>query len=390
MVDFISRLKEEDQMKDFSIDDSLYVGGKKYQIQTNSSGESRKIVSILFANGKVLDSNVFVYGPELSEAALTRLVRSVHNKKVVEMKSLFQIAQKLVKEEHSEALNKLGSVFLGKRMYGEAVRQFRRTLEIEPDYAEAQNNLGLALSLAGKDGEALELYQKAILNQPNYADLHNNLGVLLCKIHRYKEGIEELEKAVRLGAKYGEAYFNLGLAHLKIVQDPTSAAQFPPASVLIHRALENFEKAIDLTPHFKDKYFQSGLAHLKNNMIGKAIEDFSRSLMEVYKLKSKQKEICYEFYLRFIYQDKGVSEQEIKEYILRLQNLLSKNPGYADLHNYIAGAFLIWAKTLFQKASNHLNQSLSINPNFKKAKNNLRLVENESKGLVRLLWAIFK
>lgn len=390
MVDFISRVREEERMKDFSIDDNLYVGGKKYHVQTNSSGDSRKIVSILFIDGKVLDSSIFVYGPDLSEAALTRLVRSVHNKKLAQMKSLFKIAETLAEKRHAEALNKLGSVFLGKRMYEEAIRQLRKALEIDPDYAEAQNSLGLTLNLAGKDREALESYQKAIQNQPNYGDFHNNLGVLFCKMGRYKEGIEELEKAVRLGAKYGEAYFNLGLAHLKIVQDPVSAANFPPASVLIHRALENFEKAIDLTPHFKDKYFQSGLAHLKNNMIGKAIEDFSRSLMEVNKLKAKQREICDEFYLRFLYQDKGMNEQEVKEYILKLQNLLSKRPGYADLHNYIAGAFLVWARTLFQKASDHLNQALSINPNFKKANNNLKLVENESKGLVRLLWAIFK
>lgn len=390
MVDFKSRLGEEEQVKDISIDDSLYVGGKKYHIQTNSTGESRKIVSILFENGKVLDSAVFIYGADISEAALTRLVRSVHNKKVAEMKSLFQIAEQLSEKRHAEALNKLGSVFLGKRMYEEAIRQFRKATEIDANCAEAQNNLGLALSLAGRDSEALEFYQKAIQKQPNYGDFHNNLGVLLCKLGRYKEGIEELETAVRLGAKFGEAYFNLGLAHLKIIQDPTSAAHFPPTSVLIHRALENFERAIDLTPYFKDKYFQSGLVHLKNNMIGKAIEDFSRSLMEVNKLKSKQREICYEFYLRFMYQDKGISEHDIKEYILKLQNLLSKNPGYADLHNHLAGAFLIWARTLFQKASDHLNQALSINPHFKRAKNNLKLVENESKGLVRLLWAIFK
>ncbi len=390
MVDFISRVREEEQVKDFSIDDNLYIGGKKYHIQTNSSGESRKIVSILFVNGKVLDSSIFVYGPDLSEAALTRLVRSVHNKKVAEMKSLFKIADRLVEEKHAEALNKLGSVFLGKRMYEEAIRQLRKALEIDSNYAEGQNNLGLTLNLAGKDKEALEFYQKAIQNQPNYGDFHNNLGALFCKIGRFKEGIEELEKAVRLGGKYGEAYFNLGLAHLKIVQDPVSATKFPPASVLIHRALENFERAIDLTPHFKDRYFRAGLAHLKNNMIGKAIEDFSRSLMEVNKVKAKQREICYEFYLRFLYQENGLSEQEIKEYILKLQNLLSKRPDYADLHNYIAGAFLIWARTLFQNASDHLNQALAINPNFKRANNNLKLIENESKGLGRLLWAIFK
>jgi|GEM_PF-571358 len=390
MVDFRSRLKEEEQMKDISIDDNLYVGGKKYHIQTNTTGESRKIVSILFEDGRVLDSSVFVYGPDLSDSALTRLVRSVHTKKVNEMKSLFQIAEKLIEKKHAEALDKLGSVFLGKRMYEEAIRLFQKAMEIEPDYAETQSNLGSALSLAGRDGDALECYEKAIQSQPNYGDFHNSLGVLLCRMGRFKQGIEELEKAVRLGAKFGEAYFNLGLAHLKIVQDPASLGQFPPASVLIHRALENFEKAIDLTPHFKDKYFQSGLAHLKNNMIGKAIDDFSRSLMEVNKLKSKQKEICYEFYLRFMYEEKGVTEQEIKEYILKLQNLLSKNPSYADLHNYLAGAFLVWARTLFEKASDHLTQALSINPNFKRAKNNLKLVENESKGLIRLLWAVFK
>ena len=67
----------------------------------------------------------------------------------------------------------------------EAIGQFQKALEINPNYAEAHNNLGNALLQKGQVDEAMAQYQKALEINPNYAEAHNNLGDALFKKGRW-------------------------------------------------------------------------------------------------------------------------------------------------------------------------------------------------------------
>ena len=64
----------------------------------------------------------------------------------------------------------------GPRTADEAIKHYRKALEIKPDYAEACNNLGNAMAARGRIGEAIEHYRKALEIKPDYAEAHNNLG----------------------------------------------------------------------------------------------------------------------------------------------------------------------------------------------------------------------
>ena len=58
----------------------------------------------------------------------------------------------------------------------EAIAEYRKALQIQPDYAEAHNNLGIALYDKRQLDEAIAEYRKALQIQPDYAMAHNNLG----------------------------------------------------------------------------------------------------------------------------------------------------------------------------------------------------------------------
>jgi len=72
--------------------------------------------------------------------------------------------------------NNLGQALLQKGQVDEALAQFRRALEINPNYAEAHNNLAIALYQKGQVDEAIAQFQEALRLKPDYKDAQDNLA----------------------------------------------------------------------------------------------------------------------------------------------------------------------------------------------------------------------
>jgi Flp pilus assembly protein TadD len=61
----------------------------------------------------------------------------------------------------------------------EAITQYQRALQSEPDYADAHNNLGNAFLQKGRIDEAITHFQKALQIKPVNPEVQNNLAWLL-------------------------------------------------------------------------------------------------------------------------------------------------------------------------------------------------------------------
>ena len=81
---------------------------------------------------------------------------------------------------------------------GEAIPEYRKVLELEPDYAEAHNNLGLALAKQGQIAEAFAHLRRALEIKPDYLEAHYNLGLVLAGQGNREAAIEQYEKALAL------------------------------------------------------------------------------------------------------------------------------------------------------------------------------------------------
>ena len=108
------------------------------------------------------------------------------------------------------------------RDYGEAIKCYKKTINLNPNHVGAYGNLGLAYRYGKQDYEkaikyfdkAIEYFEKEVELNPDFARAYIDLG-LAYQVGRedYEKAIKCYEKAIELNPNYVEAYYNLGAAY---------------------------------------------------------------------------------------------------------------------------------------------------------------------------------
>ncbi|MCC6126279.1 MAG: fused MFS/spermidine synthase [Pirellulales bacterium] len=93
----------------------------------------------------------------------------------------------------------------------EAIAEFEKALEIDPQYAEAHGNLGAALASLDRLDEAIDHYRQALELRPEGAKTHNNLALALARRGKIDAAIPHWQCAVELNPTLAEAHQNLGM-----------------------------------------------------------------------------------------------------------------------------------------------------------------------------------
>ncbi len=159
--------------------------------------------------------------------------------------------------------------------YEEAIVEYKKALEKDPEQAYIQANLADSLAKVGKNDDALAAYQKALSLKPDDAALYTNCGVLLGKMGKLAESQEMFKKAaaVNPGAA-AQNFYNLG-ATLVNSGDAAGAA-------------EAFKQAIAADANYAEAYFQLGLC-LSGNQ--NAIPDAIKALQHYIKIGQKPDQV---------------------------------------------------------------------------------------------------
>jgi len=120
----------------------------------------------------------------------------------------------------------LGSAyFFNKGNYKEATEHYKKAMELA-ESPELHNYLGTSLRTEGYLGQALSQYQKAIELDPNYAIGYMNLGITLFYMNKYNESIENLKKSLSLNPNYPDTYYHLARAYEKTNNDKEAVANY--------------------------------------------------------------------------------------------------------------------------------------------------------------------
>ena len=376
-------------MENIGLNSEVLAGSKKFHIQTQYLEPSEKVVSNIFDDGKVTVTK----GVELSnEAGISEIklqVNKLHQNMISDIELLFYISDKVKMIEHAVSNNKLGLVFLSKNLLDEAIAEFKRALEIDPELVEAYNNLGRVYLKQKSYKEAIDVFKAGIEYNPEYADIYNNLGYAHFKTDVYSEAIFELQRAIELNSDYVVAMFNLCLVYLKTIVDEIEEDEnLPSVAIRLEKIKSLLTEIKERKQFFKPENIEIVLKHLDEENIEEAVNGLE--LAESDRPEIVDYDFENEFYLKFMFGGKGKDDEFILEYTNQLKEVISKNPEYADLRNSLGIVYLIQCRNLFLNALEEFRQALKINPNFKKAEKNLKLAENDGKGFLILLRAILK
>jgi len=104
-------------------------------------------------------------------------------------------------------------VSLGQRgRLQEALTEFRRATELDPDYADAWSAMGRTEDELGQHELGLEHAMRAVAIAPDDTRFVNDLGMMQVKARRYADAAQSFRHVLELRPRHSYARFNLGLA----------------------------------------------------------------------------------------------------------------------------------------------------------------------------------
>lgn len=373
-------------MKNLGLNNDITTGGRKFHVQTSYSENEKSISSNVFLDGEIVHSKSLL-AEDLTEAEVDARMTELHQELITEMEVLYYIYEKVKSVEHSQSANKLGLLFLQKRLLKEAIEQFSTAMRLDPEKPDFHANLGRAHLTAREFDEAIEVLQKGSTMAPHFADIQHYLGVAHLYQNNFKAAVLHLDKAIELNEEYIGANYHLAVAFLglSLTDYGASAEEVEANRAKAGELLEQTAARMNgqELPNFnrvKDLFFE--------NKFEEALEAFKAC--NPADLLSQFTNIENEFYLKFMYGGKGKDDDFIADYVGKLSSLLDENPDYADAHNNLGVAHLIQCRNLFLKALDEFRAALKINPKYWRAEKNLKLAENDGKGFLILLRAILK
>ena len=98
--------------------------------------------------------------------------------------------------------------------YDQAIANFSKVIELNPELAIVYYNRGVAYGKKGEVDLAIEDYAKAVRLNPHYLDAYNNRGIAFNIKGEHELAIQDFDKVIQLEPKFALAYYNRGVAWL--------------------------------------------------------------------------------------------------------------------------------------------------------------------------------
>ena len=235
----------------------------------------------------------------------------------------------------------------------------------------------------GDSDSSFKAVKKGIELSPDYPDLHNLLGLLYFKEKKCRLAVDCFKRAIGLNLYYGDPYLNLVRAYLlnSVIKEDYELSRDVGEKFdsNIKRAVQlnsylNTREIDDVRKLFKEERFEEALALLE-----KIKEGSPREYAE---------SVILDLYLALIQSGEDIGEEDIDQYQKKIEELIDKNPTFADAYNSLGILYAAKCKLLMDKAYGAFSKALEVNTDYKKAQKNLRLTENDKHGIYILLKAL--
>ena len=182
--------------------------------------------------------------------------------------------------------------------YEGAIRKYKQAIEIDPSYELAYTNWGEAILKLDEFEKELRAYREAVETDLKTPDGFNDLGNLYYDLKRYEEAIEKYKRTIDLDPTFESAYTNWRRCIPKIDQPEKESEKFRKVVkanlptpfgftelALLYIDLQRYEEAIEcckktlrIDPQHKFALINWGYALSLKNEYSKAIEKYKEAV----------------------------------------------------------------------------------------------------------------
>ena len=146
-----------------------------------------------------------------------------------------------------ESLNDLGVIYLKLEKYDQAIEQFKKALEVDPQYTVGPFLFGDIYTDAKNYQEKINDFKDVIKRNREYARAHNYLGLAYLKKKNYSAAKNSLLESIKVNPKYAKANNNLGVLYEEMGDTV--------------KAIESYQMAQRIDPNDPDSLYNLGLVY---------------------------------------------------------------------------------------------------------------------------------
>src|SRR3972149_4246379 len=125
------------------------------------------------------------------ELGLELYEKGKNTEAIAEFKKVIEI-----EPNHVEAHYELGLVYVEEGLCDDGIGELKKVLEIDPKYEDAYYSLGDAYYDCNRKDDALKVWKTLLKDNPEDSIFHYNLGVIYRDKGQFKNAILELQKAI--------------------------------------------------------------------------------------------------------------------------------------------------------------------------------------------------
>jgi len=166
-----------------------------------------------------------------------------------------------LKSDYDKPLYRLAGLYRQAGDLKVALALYERLVRSHPKFANGYLNIGIIYNALGDADRARYLYQKTVDLDPANADGYFNLGYLSEAKGELKEAIAFYEKTVEADPKYAEAYYNMGNVYAALTQYAEAMAAYLK-TVAINPDHQNAYVNLSILS-FKSRDFQGARRYLE-------------------------------------------------------------------------------------------------------------------------------
>ena len=286
----------------------------------------------------------------------------------------------------------------------EAIQEYCKAIEVDPDYAEPYISRGIMYGNQGKYEQSITDFSEAIRCDSSLSHAYYNRALCYKHSEKYHKAIDDNTTAIRLNPSYISAYINRGNCYAKLEQydhaiyDYDKAIELDSSNAMpyinrgncygelkqIERAIQDYDKAIELDSNYAVAYNNRGNSYSDLKQHEQAIQDYDKAIeldpnyaFAYYNrglsyADLKQYERAIQDYDKAIelepndaaaYNNRGLSYAGLKQYERAIQDYdkaIELNPNYADAYNCRAFSYAHIEE--FDKSISDIEKSLSLRP----------------------------